>query len=149
MLVHELVPRLRDEGLRVDRIGVWGWSMGGYGALLLARESARDALGGTRVVAAAAASPALFASAAETTPGAFDGPADFAAWGDLITRPEVSRTTALRVSCGDADPFAEPTRRYRVAVDPTPTGVIGPGCHDLGYWISEAAQALPFLASHL
>ena len=66
MVVHELLPRLRDEGLRADAIAATGWSMGGYGALLLARESGRDSLAGTRVVAAAALSPALFPSYEES-----------------------------------------------------------------------------------
>jgi S-formylglutathione hydrolase FrmB len=36
MLVDELLPLLESRGLRIDRIAVAGWSMGGYGALLCA-----------------------------------------------------------------------------------------------------------------
>lgn len=149
MVVRELLPRLRGMGLRTDRIGTLGWSMGGYGALLLARQSRRDALGGTRVVAAAAASPALFPSAAEAAPGAFDGPADFAAWGDLLDAPEVSPDTALFVSCGDTDAFTATVRRYRAAVHPTPAGGISQGCHDAGYWRTQAARQITFLGAAL
>jgi hypothetical protein len=123
--------------------------MGGYGALLLARQSHRDELAGTRVVAAAAASPALFRSAADAAPGAFDGPADFAAWGDLLGHPGVSRDVALFVSCGDNDAFTEATRRYRAAVHPAPAGGVGRGCHDAGYWRTQAARQLTFLGAAL
>jgi hypothetical protein len=149
MLVHELLPLLREADLQVDRVGAWGWSMGGYGALLLARESVRGALAGTRVVAAAAASPALFPSFAEAAPGAFDDPADFAAWGDLVVEPGVSPEIALSVSCGTADPFAAATRRYRDAVRPEPAGAIDSGCHDPDYWRSRVPADLAFLESHL
>jgi S-formylglutathione hydrolase FrmB len=148
MLVHEVLPALAAIGLAVDRIGAWGWSMGGYGALLLARESERDALDGVRVAAAAAASPALFESAGATSEGSFDGPDDFARWGDLLADPGVS-TTPLRVVCGDNDVFTAATRRYRETVRPTPAGDIVPGCHDPGYWAAEAPAALAFLADHL
>ncbi|MGN6331233.1 MAG: alpha/beta hydrolase-fold protein [Motilibacteraceae bacterium] len=149
MLVDELLPRLRRRGLRTERIGVLGWSMGGYGALLLARQSGRDALGGRQVVAAAAASPALFRSAADTVAGAFDDAADFARWGDLTHRPEVPAGTALMVACGTDDPFAEATRAYRAAVTPEPAGGLGRGCHTAGYWRSQAAAQLAFLGGHL
>jgi poly(3-hydroxybutyrate) depolymerase len=149
MLVNELLPTLGGLGLDVRRIGVWGWSMGGFGALLVARESARGGLGAARVVVAGAASPALFDSYADAAPGAFDDPADFDRWGTLIADPAVDASTALRVTCGDADAFTDPTRRYRAAVTPTPAGDIAPGCHDTGYWATEAPAALSFLADHL
>jgi hypothetical protein len=38
MIVNEVLPRLRRAGYRVAKIGVTGWSMGGYGALLLASD---------------------------------------------------------------------------------------------------------------
>jgi S-formylglutathione hydrolase FrmB len=149
MLVDELLPRLRQRGLRTERIGALGWSMGGYGALLLARQSGRDALGGSRVVAAAAASPALFRSAAETVAGAFDDAADFARWGDLTHHPDVPAGTDLMVACGTSDPFADPTRAYRAAVVPEPAGALGPGCHTAGYWRSQAAAQIAFLGRRL
>lgn len=149
MLVDELLPRLRDRGLRTDRVGALGWSMGGYGALLLARQSGRDTLGGSRLVAAAAASPALFRSAGQTVAGAFDDAADFARWGDLTHHPEVPAGTALQVACGTDDPFADATRAYRAAVAPAPAGGLGPGCHTAGYWRSQASAQIAFLGGRL
>ena len=54
MVTDELLPRLADHGLRTDRIGLIGWSMGGYGVLRLA-----GLLGPSRVAGVVAASPAL------------------------------------------------------------------------------------------
>ncbi len=149
MIVFELLPLLASEGLHTDKIAVTGWSMGGFGALLLARESARDALGGTRVVAAAALSPALFSSFDAAAGGAFDGAADFATWGNLIAEPGVAPDTGLMVACGDTDAFTEPTNRYRGAVTPTPLGAVSRGCHDLGYWRSQATDVITFLGDRL
>jgi hypothetical protein len=149
MVVNEVLPRLDDGGFAVDRIGVTGWSMGGYGALLLARESARGNVGGATVAAVAAGSPALFGSYLDATPGAFDSADDFAAWGDLIDDPGVAGGTALRVDCGDTDAFTDPTRDYRDAVDPAPAGGISRGCHDTSYWRSIAAAQIAFLGTHL
>jgi S-formylglutathione hydrolase FrmB len=149
MIVNELLPRLRDHGLNTDRIAVMGWSMGGYGALLLARQSARGALDGSTVVAAAASSPALFPSTADAAPGAFDGSQDFAAWGDLLAQPGVSPTTTLFVACGDSDAFTSATRRYRRAVHPVPAGEISRGCHDVSYWRSQAPAQLAIIGQAL
>jgi hypothetical protein len=149
MIVEELLPRLRDGGLNADRIGVLGWSMGGYGALLLARESGRDHLGGSKVVAACAASPALFPTYASSAPGAFDNQDDYTRWGALLPDPALPTGLALRVSCGDADPFTAVTERYRAKVHPKPAGGIDRGCHNHGYWRSEAAGQIAFLGTAL
>jgi S-formylglutathione hydrolase FrmB len=148
MVVDELLPRLADVGLRTDRVGAMGWSMGGYGALSMARESARGRLGGLRVDWAAAASPALFGGARATAPGAFDGPADWRRWGDLVTSPGVSGA-AVNVSCGTGDPFAGQTRAYRAAVHPEPAGGLGPGRHTGGYWRTLVPGQLAWFAGHL
>ncbi len=148
MLTDELLPRLKQRGLRTDRIGVLGWSMGGYGTLLLARESHRKNLKNTDVAAAAAGSPALFTSFKSSAAGAFDDASDFARYGDLSDEPDVG-TTPLHVSCGKDDAFTEATKRYRTHVNPMPAGDIGKGCHTDGYWRSIAAQQLAFLGAHL
>lgn len=76
MIVDELLPRLDDAGARTGRVGLIGWSMGGFGALVVARR-----LGAARTAAVVASSPALFASYADARAAnarAFDGPGDFA-----------------------------------------------------------------------
>lgn len=148
MVTAELLPALRAAGLRGERLGLLGWSMGGFGALLWARESAHDRLGGVRVTAAAASSPALFASAGATSPGSFDGPADWARYGALAGEPGAAGV-ALSVSCGDLDPFVEQVRRYRGNARPRPAGSIGPGRHEMGYWRAQVPDQLAFLAARL
>jgi S-formylglutathione hydrolase FrmB len=148
MLTDELLPLLAGMGLRTSAFGVLGVSMGGFGALLLARQSARRALNGRTVVVAAAASAALWTSAGATAPGAFDDPADWARWGDLAAAPGVSRSTALYLACGDSDPFAAADRRYRAATH-EPAGGFTPGAHDDGYWRSVAAAQVAYVGDHL
>lgn len=148
MITGELLPRAAEQGLRVDRVGVTGWSMGGYAALMLARESEHDRLGGLVVAAAAASSPAIFASYAASSPGSFDDAADWARWGDLAMHPDV-RSTPLRVCCGTSDPFAEQTRVYRRHCARTPAGGLSAGRHDGGYWRSQLPGHFDFLGQHL
>jgi hypothetical protein len=153
MITQEFLPMLGRLGLRTDAIGVLGWSMGGYGALLLAREAYRGTLvdsgasARTAVVAAAASSPALFASYQASASGAFDNAADFARYGDLANQPDVG-DTPLYVGCGATDAFTEQTKRYRANASPLPAGGISKGCHTGGYWRSVAAAQISFIGSH-
>jgi poly(3-hydroxybutyrate) depolymerase len=148
MLTEEFLPLLKTRGLNTTRIGALGWSMGGYGALLIARESHRKAIKGLDVAAAAAGSPALFSSYPSSARGAFDDAGDFAKFGDLSHHPDVG-STPLHVSCGKDDAFTAATKRYRGNVTPTPGGGIDKGCHTQGYWRSLAAEQIAFLGGHL
>jgi hypothetical protein len=148
MLTTELIPVLARRGLPTSRIGALGVSMGAYGSLLLARQSARAQLGDTRVVVAAATSAALWVSAGATAPGAFDDAADWQRWGDLVADPGLATSTAVWVACGDSDPFAAADRAYRAAAGVT-AGGFSPGAHDPGYWRSVAAAQVAFVGAHL
>ena len=152
MLSNEFLPMLDKLGLRTDAVGAIGWSMGGFGALLLARETHRGNLRHTLprfgVVVAAASSPALFASYHASAGGAFDNAADFARFGDLASDPDVG-STPLHITCGADDAFTQQTRRYRAHASPTPAGGISKGCHTNGYWRSVAAAQISFIGSHL
>jgi len=79
MLDQEFLPLLADRGLRTDRYGVLGWSMGGYGALLWVALQywQRQVRPGARAVAVGALSPAVWRDYDEVQEGAFDGPEDF------------------------------------------------------------------------
>ncbi len=156
MLSNEFLPMLNKLGLHTDAIGAIGWSMGGFGALLVAREAHRGTLTYTSAEAAphlsvavvAASSPALFASFRSSASGAFDNAADFARYGDLAGEPDVG-TTALYVACGADDAFTQETKRYRANASPAPAGDISKGCHTNGYWRSVAAAQISFIGSHL
>ena len=76
MVLTELLPMLATKGLDTSRVGFIGWSMGGYGALLLG-----GALGPARTAAICAVAPALYSDYGEAiAAGAFDGPADWFAY---------------------------------------------------------------------
>ena len=76
MVLTELLPMLATKGLDTSRVGFIGWSMGGYGALLLG-----GALGPARTAAICAVAPALYSDYGQAIEaGAFDGPADWFAY---------------------------------------------------------------------
>src|SRR5665213_2598390 len=105
MVLGELIPMLDSQRLDTSRVAFLGWSMGGYGALLLGGR-----LGPARTAAICAVSPALWMSSGAAAPGAFDGADDYAAnnvWGlpNLASIP-------VRIDCGDSDPFYAATKQY-------------------------------------
>ena len=67
MVLEELLPMLSSMGMDTSRVGFLGWSMGGYGALLLGAQ-----LGPARTAGICAISPALYTSFTGSAPGAFD-----------------------------------------------------------------------------
>lgn len=140
-MVHdELLPLLARHGLRTDRVGLMGWSMGGFGALSLAGRWGAD-----RVAAVVAESPALFRSYQDATPGAYDDPADYASV-TVFGRQDELAGIPLRIDCGTADPFLDATRAYVESFPTRPAGVFSEGGHDVGYWRSMAPAQLRFLA---
>ncbi len=144
MIVDELLPRLRERGARTDRIGAIGWSMGGYGTLVLTRR-----LGAGRMVAVVAPSPALFTSyedAHSTNARAFDDAADFAR-NDVFAALDELKGVPLRVDCGTSDPFAAMARKFRDRVHPA--GAMDPGCHDGAFWRPHLRPQLAFLGHRL
>jgi enterochelin esterase-like enzyme len=143
MVIDEFLPLLHARGLDTARIGLLGWSMGGYGALYLAGR-----LGPRRTAVAIAESPAVWHQAGQSVAGAFDDAADFdehAIFGRLHPLDGIP----LRLDCGDADGFAPVTRDLRAALPVTPAGGIEPGGHDVDYWRRQAPAQLRFAASHL
>jgi S-formylglutathione hydrolase FrmB len=137
MLTAEFLPLLAKRGLRTDRYGVLGWSMGGYGALLLATES-------RQVVAAGAMSPALWNKASEAAAGAFDDCEDFRAHQPSA---DALKEVALRIDCGRDDPFAGAVRDLRNQVDAA--GGLQAGAHTPGYWRRMLPEQLAFLGAKL
>jgi enterochelin esterase-like enzyme len=140
MVRDELLPLLERLGLRTDRVGLMGWSMGGFGALSLA-----GSWGPSRVAAVAAESPALFARFADATPGAFDDAADLAAV-TVFGRQDALAGIPVRIDCGTSDPFHDATRDYVAGFPERPAGTFTDGGHDVGYWRSRAPAQLRFLA---
>lgn len=104
MVIEDLLPALGRAGAPIERVGLTGFSMGGYGALLLATRLPRE-----RVIGVAAVSAALFFGFEESSPGAFDDAADFARH-DVFAQVDDLRQLPVWLACGTSDSFIEPNR---------------------------------------
>lgn len=140
MVIHEFLPVVAESGLTVDRIGLIGWSMGGYGALLLGTQ-----LGPDRVAGIVAASPAMWADGSRSPEGAFDDAEDYAAH-DLAGRQDELAGIPVRIDCGTGDGFYPVVRDYVAGFAESPAGGFEPGGHDADYWRRVAPDELGFLA---
>lgn len=143
MLVDEFLPLLRERGLDVTRLGLYGWSMGAYGAMLIG-----STLGPHRVRGVAASSVALWPTRARSASGAFDDDADFAR-NDLTARTAALGALHTRVTCGTADAFCPGNEHLVGSITPAPTASFTLGAHDWAYWRREAPEQLRFLAAAL
>ncbi|MGV0790244.1 alpha/beta hydrolase [Mycolicibacterium sp. XJ1819] len=139
MVLDELIPVLASHDLDTSRVGFLGWSMGGYGALLLGAR-----LGAPRTAAICAVSPALWTSAGAAAPGAFDGADDYAAnsvWG----LPELD-AIPIRIDCGTGDPFYSATKQFIAQLAEPPAGGFSPGGHDAAFWSSQLPAEVTWMA---
>jgi S-formylglutathione hydrolase FrmB len=143
MVLDELLPLLRRHGLDTRRLGFLGWSMGGFGSLHLAH-----VLGASRVAGVSVLSPALWHTYADTAAGAYDDEADFERV-SVMDQQATLAGIALRVDCGESDPFYAATRDYVAGFPAPPAGGFEPGDHDMGYWRRIAPEALRHLGSAL
>jgi enterochelin esterase-like enzyme len=138
MLLDEFLP-LVDEavGAKLPKV-LLGWSMGGYGAVLIAERHPEEFVG------FCAASPGLWATYAEAKPAAFDGRADYDA-NNVFDHLDRVRHLKSRVDCGIWDPFIGESRRLAAALG-YPAGGFGPGYHDDAYWRSIAPGQIASIA---
>ncbi|HZU47750.1 MAG TPA: alpha/beta hydrolase-fold protein [Mycobacterium sp.] len=139
MVLNELIPMLNTQGLDTSRVAFLGWSMGGYGALLLGSR-----LGPARTAAVCAVSPALWLSPGATAPGAFDGADDWSA-NSVFGQPALA-SIPIRVDCGNSDPFYTATRQFVAQLPNPPAGGFSPGGHDAAFWSSQLPGELSWIA---
>jgi S-formylglutathione hydrolase FrmB len=139
MVLNELIPMLGGQDLDTSHVAFLGWSMGGYGALLLGGR-----LGPARTAAICAVSPALWMSSGAAAPGAFDGPDDFAA-NSVFGMPALA-SIPIRVDCGDSDPFYGATKQFIAQLPNPPAGGFSPGGHNPEFWSSQLPAELTWLA---
>ncbi len=139
MVLDELIPMLSTHGLDTSRVAFLGWSMGGYGALLLGGR-----LGPARTAAICAVSPALWLSSGAAAPGAFDGPDDFAS-NSVFGMPALA-SIPIRVDCGDSDPFYAATKQFIAQLPNPPAGGFSPGGHNGEFWSSQLPAELTWMA---
>ncbi|HET9516948.1 MAG TPA: alpha/beta hydrolase-fold protein [Actinoplanes sp.] len=126
-MVHEEIPAwCAERGFDVSRPAAWGWSMGGYGSLLLA-----------------ATYPGFLRAVAAFSPAVAPGDDVFA---------QVDRLAGLPIGlwCGLADGLLDDVQALEEAL-PQPPAVTGYrlGRHNFGYWSTEIPQAFAFLAATL
>lgn len=131
-MVREELPRwCADRGFDVGRLAAWGWSMGGYGVLLLAETHP----GWLRAVAAF--SPAVRSD------------------DDVVADAPRLRGTPLGLWCGRSDDFYDDVRALeRELAEPpaaggTASGGYDRGGHTRGYWNRITPAAFAFLGSAL
>jgi S-formylglutathione hydrolase FrmB len=145
MVLHEFLPLLRRRGLRTDRIGLLGWSMGGYGALRLG-----GILGSSRCAVVVAESPALWLPGSEASRSGFADAAEYARY-SVMDRQRDLDGIPVRIDCGTADPFYPATRTYAAGFPRShrPQVDYGPGGHQMSYWRRMAPAQLRFVGAHL
>jgi enterochelin esterase-like enzyme len=143
MVTDEFLPMLARRGLSTERIGLWGWSLGGYGALLLA-----SALPVRKVAAVVATSPALWLAAEDTAPDVFDDAADFER-NNVFDRVDALANLPLRIDIGVDDSFTPNVEQFIAALPSQPSGGITNGFHDDAYWMRMAPAEIAFIAQRL
>lgn len=154
MLVEEFVPMLRRR-LGPLPLALYGYSMGGFGALLAAERghaasSANGPAGGVTTgnmfKGVAASSPALWETYAQTAPGAYDDAANFAD-NDVFTQVPALRSLDCRLDCGTLDPFFAATKALSGLMAWPHDAVFTPGAaHTMSFWRWSAPGQMRFLA---
>lgn len=145
MILDELLPRLAIAGLDIHRIGLYGWSMGGYGALRLA-----TILGPGRVAGVAAVSAALWQNPSDAPAVSFVGPDDYSRYSVIRAQADLAGIP-VRLEDGDGDPFLNADREFAAGF-PASSGVhliVTSGGHNPGYWRSRLLGDLSFLGRRL
>jgi pimeloyl-ACP methyl ester carboxylesterase len=99
----------------------------------------------------AAIGPAIWTSypqARSVNPGAYASAQAFAA-ADAVTHAPALTTVAVRVACGQSDPFCPGVRALARVLPPGATVEIARGCHSFSFFSSQEPPSLGFLARHL
>ncbi|MGV0624285.1 alpha/beta hydrolase [Mycolicibacter minnesotensis] len=141
MVLNELIPMLAEKGIDTTRVGFMGWSMGGYGAMLLGTR-----LGAARTAGICAISPAIYMTYFGAPPGAFDSVDDWRTNSVFNLAPRLA-PIPLRVDCGTGDSFYYATRSFVGQLKPPPAGGFAPGGHDVEYWRAQLPAQLAWLDS--
>ncbi|MFL5896705.1 MAG: alpha/beta hydrolase [Thermoleophilaceae bacterium] len=150
-VVREVIPAI-ERRFHTDRrrIAIGGISMGGYGALEIAR------LHPGRFCAAGGHSPAIWQTGGETAAGAFDDAADFARHdlvGSARRTPHVWGRTRLWVDAGATDPFQPGDRAFVRALRNGNVAVSAHlrshGGHEHSYWQRHWRDYVAFYARAL
>ncbi len=106
MVTNEFLPLLAEQGFDTHRIGLLGWSMGGYGALRLG-----GLYGAERVAAISVAAPAIWVNGEDASPSGFDSAEEY---DDVSVFGRASSLAGIpiRIDCGRGDPFLGGVEAY-------------------------------------
>ena len=131
MVLREAIPA-GIAPTHATRVAIGGISMGGYGALLLGSRHEFCAVG--------VQSPALWLSAGQTAPGAFDDAQDYARNNVF----ELTPPHPLWIDLGASDPFHDAALAYahRAGV----VAHVSPGGHDSSFWNAHTPALLRFFS---
>ncbi len=140
MVLTELLPMLATQGLDTSRVGFLGWSMGGYGALLLGAR-----LGPGRTAGICAVSPALWTGYLPTDDGAFDSYQDWKQ--NTVFGLPALESIPIRVDCGTSDRFYAASQQFVTHLGRPAAGGFSPGGHDETFWRAHLPDELRWLAS--
>jgi pimeloyl-ACP methyl ester carboxylesterase len=146
LLTDDVLPRLAARGFGTDpdrRVAVLGWSMGGYGALLMAQR-----LPPARLSAAVASSPSLWTRYRDVPPGIFDSQEDYDRH-DVFAGRSRMRGIAVRVDCALGDQYLPAVRDFVIGSRPRPDGGFWPGGHNRRFWRRVAPGQLRFVGNAL
>jgi pimeloyl-ACP methyl ester carboxylesterase len=138
MVVEDFLPLVRRETGYAGKVAFLGWSMGGYGSLLLASQ-----LGPEKVFAVVAESAALWTDAGLSAAGAFDDRQDFEAH-DVFARTDVLARIPVRMDCGRSDPFVPGNKAFGKAL-PSAELTFDKGGHTAEYWTSHGGPQLTWV----
>jgi S-formylglutathione hydrolase FrmB len=150
-VVSEVIPRVvRQFHANPRRVAIGGISMGGFGAVDIAR------LNAGRFCAVGAHSAAIWHSAGETAPGAFDDAADFERHDVLqaaTSSPAPFLGTPIWMDAGNQDPFRHTgLDEFAAALRADGARIsfhIWPGTHSGDYWRSHWDDYMRFYARAL
>jgi S-formylglutathione hydrolase FrmB len=142
-VLREVVPAAaRKFGADPRRLAIGGFSMGGFGALDIAR------LAPGRFCAVGGHSAALWASGGETPQGAYDDADDFErhdVLGAARAKPRLYGRTRVWLDVGTSDPFLEADKALAATLRGE-TLKVRPGKHGTSYWWPHMREYLDFYA---
>jgi S-formylglutathione hydrolase FrmB len=141
MVTDELLPMLQQRGFDTTRIGLLGWSMGGYGVLRLAGLRGRDA-----TAAVVATSPALWSDPDDASTTGFADAEEYEKYSVFHDQDQLAGIP-VRIDIGTGDPFYRDVQDYVAGFpdDADVTSTFEPGGHTPGYWRRMLPAQLDFL----
>jgi pimeloyl-ACP methyl ester carboxylesterase len=142
MVVDDFLPLVRRLTGYRGRVAFLGWSMGGYGSLLLASQLGPEVVG-----AVVAESAALWTAPGASASGAFDDREDYDAH-DVFARTATLSQIPVRLDCGRDDRFVTANRAFAKAL-PSAELTVDAGGHTTSYWRVHARRQLEWISAAL